>query len=351
MSGRGETRLPIRDRTLGLDGIVRSVRGAGLNNAGLLVLWPLILVAFAIVMPGSFLKVGTVQAMMFQLPELGLLSLAMVIPLISGGLNLAIIATSNQAALLMVWILSTQIPADADPATMWLWIAAALLAGFVLCVVIGLVTGVLVAVVGVHPILVTLGTMTLIGGISVFLTRGTTLSGLPEPILFISNGTIGYVPLSFILFVLVALAAHVLLTRMPLGIRIHMAGSNLLATRYSGVNTTAVLIWVYVLSSILCWMAAVVMMARFNSAGADFAESYLLITVLAAILGGVDPYGGRGRISGLFLSLLILQTIASGFNLLRLSPQLTLACWGLILLLVIALKRLWEWRTEKWPGA
>ncbi|MEO6394338.1 MAG: ABC transporter permease [Devosia sp.] len=345
MSGEEQTdRAPA---SAGLDGLIKTIRGAGLNNTGLLVLWPLILVAFAIAMPGSFLQLGTVQSMMFQLPELGLLSLAMVIPLISGGLNLAIIATSNQAALLMVWILSTQIPAGADPTTMGLWIAIALLAGLLLCIIIGLVTGLLVAVAGVHPILVTLGTMTLIGGISIYTTRGTTLSGLPEPILFISNGTIGYLPLSFILFVLVAFAIHILLTRMPLGIRIHMAGSNLNATRYSGVSTNAVLIWVYVLSSILCWMAAVVMMARFNSAGADFAESYLLITVLAAILGGVDPYGGRGRISGLFLALLILQTIASGFNLLRLSPQLTLACWGLILLLVIALKRFWEWRTER----
>lgn len=329
-----------------LDRIVGAIRGKGLSNVGILVLWPLVLAIFAILMPGSFLQVGTIQAMMFQLPELGLLSLAMVIPLISGGLNLAIIATSNQAALLMVWILSTQIPAGADLATIWMWIGVALIAGLALCIVIGWVTGLLVAVAGIHPILVTLGTMTLINGISVFLTRGTTLSGLPEQVLFISNGTVGFVPVSFLLFVIVAIVIHVLLTRTPLGIRIHMVGSNLNATRYSGVNTNRVLISVYVLSSVLCWLAAIVMMARFNSAGADFAESYLLITVLAAILGGVDPYGGSGRVSGLFLALVILQTIASGFNLLGLSPQLTLASWGIILLLVIAARRLGELITQ-----
>jgi simple sugar transport system permease protein len=66
------------------------------------------------------------------------------------------------------------------------------------------------------------------------------------------------------------------------------------------------LVWVYVLSSVLCWVAAIIMMARFNSAGADFAQSYLLITMLAAILGGVDPYGGFGKILGLLASLAIL---------------------------------------------
>lgn len=118
-----------------------------------------------------------------------------------------------------------------------------------------------------------------------------------------------------------------------------MIGSNLEATRYSGVDTTRVQIWVYVLSSLLCFLASVVMMARFNSAGADIAGSYLLITILAAILGGVDPYGGFGRIGGLFIGLWILQTIASGFNLMNISPHLALASWGFILLLVMATKR------------
>ncbi|MEO7223779.1 MAG: ABC transporter permease [Devosia sp.] len=330
--------------TAKLDGLVRGIRGAGLKNGPLLVLWPAIIVLFALAMPGKFLTSGTLQSITFQLPELGLLSLAMVIPLISGGLNLAIIATANQAALLMVYLMSTHIGVDTDPTTMWLWIAIALLAGLALCILIGVLTGALIALAGVHPILVTLGTMTLIGGVSIFLTRGKTLSGVPDPVLAISNGTVLGLPISFILFVLVCLAAHVLLTQMPLGIKIHMLGSNLEATRYSGVGTARVLIWVYVLSSVLCWLAAVVMMARFNSAGADFAQSYLLITVLAAILGGIDPYGGFGRISGVVLSLFILQTVSSGFNLLGLSSQLTLASWGAILILVIATQRMVEFR-------
>ena len=65
---------------------------------------------FSLLLPGRFATFGTLQSMMFQLPELGLLALAMVIPLISGGLNLAIIATTNQCALLMAWIMSTWLP-------------------------------------------------------------------------------------------------------------------------------------------------------------------------------------------------------------------------------------------------
>ncbi len=324
-----------------LDRVVAAIRdGAGTNLGGLVLLFLGLFTAFSILLPGTFLQTGTMQSMMFQLPELGLLSLAMAIPLVSGGLNLAIIATANQAALLMAWILTTQMPPDAAGGEVWLWIALAFAAGFVLCLLIGLITGIIVAVIGVHPILVTLGTQTLIGGISIWLTRGQTLSGFPDALIHISNETIASIPISFGIFAIVAIGVHVLLMRSVLGIQIHMIGSNLESTRFSGVNTRRVQIRVYVLSSLLCWLAAIVMMARFNSAGADIAQSYLLITILAAILGGIDPYGGFGRVTGLVVALLILQTISSGFNLLGFSQYLTLALWGLTLIVVMAAKRL-----------
>jgi simple sugar transport system permease protein len=178
----------------------------------------------------------------------------------------------------------------------------------------GLITGLMVAAIGIHPILVTLGTMTLLHGLSIYFTRGRTLSGFPGGLILISNRTIA-------------------------GLPIHMIGSNLEATRFSGVNTRRVQVWVYLISSVLCWLAAIIMMGRFNSAGADIAQSYLLITILAAILGGVDPYGGFGGVGGLFVALWILQVVASGFNLMNVSPHLALASWGLVLLLVMAVKR------------
>ncbi len=327
--------------TVPLDRMVAAIReSTGTNLAGLLLLLLGLFAVFSFLLPGIFLQPVTMQSMMFQLPELGLLSLAMAIPLVSGGLNLAIIATANQAALLMAWILTTQMPPDAAGSEVWLWIVFALFAGFLLCLIIGLVTGFIVAIVGVHPILVTLGTQTLITGISIWLTRGQTLSGFPDALIRVSNETIVGIPISFGIFAVVALGVHIFLTRTVLGFRIHMIGSNLESTHFSGIDTRRVQIWVYVLSSLLCWLAAIVMMARFNSAGADIAQSYLLITILAAILGGIDPYGGFGRVTGLVAALLILQTISSGFNLLGFSQHLTLALWGLTLVTVMAAKRL-----------
>ena len=326
--------------TARLDSLIAPLRQGTSNIVGLLVLLAVLIAIFSILMPTTFPRATSLQAMMFQIPELGLLSLAMSVALISGGINLAVIATANLSGLLMAWILTGVMTPDADSLELVLWLAGAFAAGLILCIAVGAITGLLVAVLGVHPILVTLGTMTLLHGLAIYFTRGRTLSGFPSAVIMISNETVLGIPVSFLVFAVIIVMAHVLLTRTALGIRIHMIGSNLESTRFSGVDTRRVQIWVYVISSVLCWLAAVIMMSRFNSAGADIAQSYLLITVLAAVLGGIDPYGGFGRVAGLFIALWILQVIASGFNLLNISPHLALASWGLILIIVIAAKRI-----------
>ena len=107
------------------------------------------------------------------------------------------------------------------------------------------------------------------------------------------------------------------------------------------------LLGVYVLSSLLAVVAALVMMARFNSANASYGESYLLVTILAAVLGGVDPFGGFGKVGGLLMALIVLQVISSAFNLLNFSPFLTVAIWGALIIGVTGLSVVLEslgWR-------
>ena len=330
---------PPRPLDRGLGDFIRLAHMPPLGGrAGLAILLIAIVVLNMILLPGRFATFGTLQSMMFQMPELGLLALAMVIPLISGGLNLAIIATANQCALVMAYTLKALAPAGSSGSTVALAIMAALAAGLILALVIGLVTGLLVANMGVHPILVTLGTMSLVNGVSIWLTRGTVIAGLPEPFLVIGNGIVLGIPIPFAILVLIAFLVAFVLNRTPFGTAIFMIGSNPEATRYAGIDTKRVLIGVYTMSSLLCFAAACIMLSRFNSASAGYAESYLLVTILAAVLGGVDPFGGFGRISGLMLALAVLQVISSGFNLLGLSQHLTLAIWGLTLIAVMGFK-------------
>ena len=296
------------------------------SNSGLIALLIVLFLFFSWMLPGSFATHDTLQSMMFQLPELGILALAMLFPLLSGGFNLAIIATANMAALLMAWIMTRFIdPSGANATTM---VMLALTAGFFASLAVGMVTGYLVATLNTHPILVTLGTMSIVSGTCIWLTRGKPIAGFPDQFQQIGNAVWLGIPLPFWIFVAAAIVVGLILTRTRFGISVYMTGSNLEATRYSGINVRNVLIGIYTASSLLCWLASILMMARFNSASPDYAGSYLLVTVLAAILGGVDPNGGFGRVSGLFVALLILQIISSGLNLLGVDTQLTQATWG-----------------------
>ena len=285
--------------------------------------------------PRQFLTFGNFQSMAFQLPELGLLSMAMMVTMLTGGINLSIIATANMTGIVTAMILTSTIdPAAPPPGAFWLVILA-IAAGLATALVIGLINGVLIAGLNVSPILATLGMMTLIDGLTIVITKGYVISGLPNEVRFIGNGTIAGIPFCTIIFALCAFALAVILNRTPLGFNIYMLGSNPTASYFSGVNNRAVLYKTYLLSSLYAGIAALIMISRFNSAKSGYGESYLLVTVLASVLGGTSASGGFGRVAGIVMALIILQIVSSGFNLLRVSSFMTIAIWGFIIIVVM----------------
>lgn len=286
---------------------------------------------FSALLGSRFFSVANFQSIGSQLPILGMLALGMGMTMLTGGINLSIIAGANACSLVMAAIIVTH---PDNP----LFLVLALLAGAAVAVVIGTLNGALIAWVGVSPILATLGTMTLISGLNILLSNGTVISGFPTAIQYLGNATIAGIPVALLLFFLVAILLWVLLEHTTLGRSLYLVGSNEQATRYSGVNTVRVQISVYVISAMLGWVAAILMMAKFNSAKAGYGESYLLVTILASVLGGFNPDGGFGRIIGLVLALIVLQMLESGLNLLGVSSYLTMALWGAVLILFIALQ-------------
>lgn len=295
-----------------------------------LIMIVMVLALFSFTLGGRFFSTGNFQSIATQLPVLGLLALGMGLTMLTGGINLSIIASANACSLLMGAIIV------AHPGPLFLLLA--LIAGALLAVLIGALNGLLIAVVGVSPILATLGTMTLIAGLNILLSNGAVISGFPPLIQFLGNGDLFGVPFALLLFLLVAFALWVLLEQTTLGRSIYLLGSNEQATRFSGVNTARVQVTVYIFSALLSWGAALLMMSMFNSAKAGYGESWLLVTILASVLGGINPEGGFGRVIGMVLALIVLQMLESGLNLLGVSSYLTMALWGGVLILFIALQ-------------
>jgi simple sugar transport system permease protein len=202
----------------------------------------------------------------------------------------------------------------------------------------GGVMGAVIAFSGAHPILVSLAMMIFLRGLGEFLTRGGDISGFPDFVAVLGHGDVAGVPVPMLLFAVAAVVWHFLLSRTRHGFAARMIGSNLRAAGYSGINTKRTLILIYTLSGLMCAVAGILMLARFNSVRVGHGEALLLITVLAIFLGGVDPFGGFGRVLPVVLALVVLQVLSSGLNLLGANQHLSTAVWGLFLIAVMIIR-------------
>ena len=308
-------------------------RGFSAADLGLVGFLALVIAVFALATP-QFVTFANFNSIAFQLPELGLLTLAMLMPIISGGFNLAIIYTANISGLTLAWTLNQNGGVDASMAVFVLGAAAAIGVG----ALSGAVMGAVIAYVGAHPILVSLAMMIFLRGLGEFLTKGGDISGFPEFLHGIGHGFILGIPVPLLLFFAAALAWHVLLTRTRHGMSVAMIGSNIKAASYSGLHTKRSLTLIYTLSGAMCALAGILMLTRFNSVRVGHGEALLLVTVLACFLGGVDPFGGFGRVVPVVLALIILQVLSSGLNLIGANQHLSTAVWGLFLIAVMILR-------------
>lgn len=318
------------------------------KNSDISLLPPLFL-SIAILMTistgGRFLQGGNILNLAIQIPELGILSMAMMIAMITAGINLAIISSANLSAVIMALFITRLMPENASQTLIILMVIATILLGLFVSALLGFINGFLIGYLEVPAVLTTLGTMILYEGITLAITRGFVISGLPEAFLSIGNSRILGIPIPLCIMVIVAIFLGVLLKRRPFGTQLYFIGSNAVATKYSGIDIRKVLVRAYVLSTLLTGFAAIIMLARFNSANARQGSSLLLQTVLICMLGGVDPNGGFGKIPGLLMALLILQMVTSGLNLLGIRSFATVAIWGILLIGAITY-RYWQHKRQ-----
>lgn len=293
----------------------------------------IVVVIFGLTAP-NFLTMANFGSIAYQLPELGLLTLAMLIPIISGGFNLAIIYTANLAGLTLAFVLKQYGGVDAG--------IGVFLFGSVLAMGVGAasgaVMGLVIAYIGAHPILVSLAMMIFLRGLGEFLTKGGDISGMPPFMAVLGHGSVFGLPVPLLLFLLCAFLWHILLGRTRHGFAARMIGSNIRASGYSGIHTKRTLTLIYTLSGLMCAVAGILMLSRFNSVRVGHGEALLLVTVLACFLGGVDPFGGFGRVAPVVVALIVLQVLSSGLNLLGANQHLSTAVWGLFLVGVMVLR-------------
>jgi simple sugar transport system permease protein len=312
---------------------------SGQATARLLVITVAVLIAMSLLNPGRFLTYRNFASMCFQFPELGLFSLAILLSLITGGIDLSIISIGNLSGIVAAMILTRAAAADSPAAH----IGAAIVAAFVVSLLCGWINGLLISRFAITPILATLGTMQLFLGVSLVLTRGHAIADYPKAAQALGNATLAGVPAPLLVFLLLACVVQGILSRTRLGLHLCLMGTNPVAARFSGLDVRRLLVRTYILTALLSGVAGLVIISRTNSAKADYGSSYLLQAVFVAILGGVNPRGGFGSAWGVLLAVLSLQFLSSGLNMLQLNeavgPYINNFAkeftWGALLLLMM----------------
>ena len=313
------------------------------KNRTLVIILGIALMIMVFSMPGKFFTASNFQSMASQFPEFGILALAMMLAMITGGIDLSVVSVANFTGVLSAIILTRVegLPTGAA-------ILSAIVVTVVASALCGLCNGVLIALVGVPPILATLGTQGLFMGVSIVITKGYSISGFPEAYMAIGNGNVlGGVPISFLLFILAAVCVHLLLTRTRQGFNMFMIGSSPVVSKFSGVDNTKVLMKTYVITAVLAGISSVIMTSRANSMRPGYGTAYILEAILVAVLGGVDPDGGFGNVPGLVMAVLILQVTQSGLNILAFSPFFKKFIWGFALLAVMVINYLVQVNSSK----
>jgi simple sugar transport system permease protein len=306
------------------------------ENSRLAIITIAIFIVMALLSPDHFLSLGNLSSMAFQFPEFAILSLAMMLVMLTGGIDLSVVGASNLSAIAAALVLSKMAGPGMTGAAAWGVILLAMLAAICIGLAGGFLNGLVIGWFGLPPILATLGTGLVFTGLGVAFTGGSAVIGFPDAFAVIGNGAIIGIPVPLIVFAILAIGLALVLERTAFGLRVQMFGTNPLAARFAGVNDLALTIRAYVTSGGLAAVAGLIIMSRANSAKADYGSSYLLLSILICVLGGINPYGGFGRVSGLVLAVLSLQFLSSGLNILQVSNFATELIWGALLLVVMA---------------
>jgi len=221
--------------------------------------------------------------------------------------QLLIVSLALAGLVIFLWGLSSLAP-NASPAVVVPLI-------LVLCVLIGVYHGVLVAYVHLPPFVVTLGSMCILRGCAMLLTESIPVMIEDNFFQHIGNENVAGVPIPFAVCGVLVIVMAVLMRMTAFGRQLFAVGGNELATYYSGINVARVKIGAYVLCAVLGGIAALLYAGYDRQGNPSTGAFYELNAIAAAVVGGASLMGGEGSIIGTFFGAGILQVILNGINL------------------------------------
>jgi ribose transport system permease protein len=285
-------------------------------------------VYFALSSP-KFMEPGNWVNILIQSSSAGIVAIGMTFVLLVAGIDLSVGAVMYLGAAVAAKMVLGGINLG--------WAILAILAislGF------GLINGLLITRLRLIPFIVTLATLYLARGLGLWLTE-TRAMNLPESFLAIGSSRFLGIPTPILIFLLVLLGAHLLLSQTSFGRQLYAIGSDVEAARKAGINTNSRLLAAYLICGLLAGLGGMVSVAQLGAVSPTFGFQREFAAIAAAVLGGTSLFGGRGNVlPGTLLGAVLIQTIENGLVIVNADPYIYPMVTGGIMFLAVMLDSL-----------
>ncbi|MEH7549814.1 ribose ABC transporter membrane protein [Neobacillus bataviensis] len=312
-------------------GLVSSLKiGSVYKKFGTIIVLLALMMIISIMNP-KFLTMYNILNIFRQVSINGLIAFGMTFVILTGGIDLSVGAILGLAGMLLGLMIAAGTPdIIAIPVVL---IMGALLGWF---------NGALVSKLKLQAFIVTLATMTMFRGIIMIVSDGIPVMEVTAkaPVLdFFSQGAVLGIPVPMIIFVLLLLILLVLLQNTVFGRRVYAIGGNEEVARLSSIPTNRIKTLVYVISGVMSALAGIILTSRLSSSQPTAGSGFELDAIAAVVIGGTSLAGGRGRLFGTFIGVLIIGVLNNGLNIIGVSAFYQQFIKGLVILLAVILDR------------
>lgn len=290
----------------------------------------ILLIVVISIMNSAFLDLSNLLNLLRQVSINGLIAFGMTFVILTGGIDLSvgsILALSSAFTAILI-------TSGLDPIVA---LIVGVLGGFLL----GVFNGVLVTFGSMAPFIATLATMTIFRGLTLVVTDGNPITNLGDSYMFQLFGK-GYffgIPVPAVTMIIVFIILAIILQKTTFGRHTYAIGGNEVASKISGIKVNRVKILIYGISGLMSALAGAILTSRLNSAQPTAGTSYELDAIAAVVLGGTSLTGGKGRIVGTFIGVLIIGVLNNGLNLLGVSSFYQQVVKGIVILIAVLIDR------------
>ncbi|MCX7287271.1 MAG: ABC transporter permease [Rhodobacterales bacterium] len=303
----------------------------------------LLVLAYFSIMAPNFLTTANAVIVSKHVALNAFLAIGMTFVIITGGIDLSVGSIVGLCAMVAGWLVLNGVDTGLGYT---IWFNTVEIVGITLAagIGVGLINGLLITRLNVAPFIATLGTLYIARGAALLSSDGRTfpnLSGTVEmgtsSFPLIGSGTLMGLPVMIWLLVVVALAAHYISRRTPLGRHIYAVGGNERGAALSGVKVDRVKLFVYAFSGFCAGLVGIIIASQLQAAHPATGETFELNAIAAAVLGGTSMSGGRGRIFGTIIGAFVIGILSDGLIMMGVSSFWQTVIKGVVIVLAVVI--------------